>query len=102
MERVHNLNTNCEICKKMYRPSCSMKNHPREYVEPTELHQCPHCPFKSSKGQLISKGLFGVIVSTKKTTTMLNSPLLSKYYRRSLVLWKGTCARKAQKPVTLP
>ena len=27
---------------------------------------------------------------------------LSKYYRRLLVLWKGTCAPKAQKPVTLP
>ena len=26
----------------------------------------------------------------------------SKYYRRLLVLWKGTCAPKAQKPVTLP
>ena len=26
----------------------------------------------------------------------------SKHYRRLLVLWKGTCAPKAQKPVTLP
>ena len=27
---------------------------------------------------------------------------VSKHYRRLLVLWKGTCAPKAQKPVTLP
>ena len=27
---------------------------------------------------------------------------ISKHYRRLLVLWKGTCAPKAQKPVTLP
>ena len=65
MARVHNHNKNCETCKKMYRPSCSIKNHPWEYVEPTELHQCPHCPYKSSKGQLISKGLFGVVVSLR-------------------------------------
>ena len=26
----------------------------------------------------------------------------SKYYRRLLVLYNGTCAPKAQKPVTLP
>ena len=68
MERVHNRITNCELCKKMYRNVCSIKNHPREYVEPTELHQCQHCPFKSSKGQLISKGFFAVIVSTIKPT----------------------------------
>ena len=71
MARVHNRNKNCETCKKMYRRSCSIKNHPWEYVEPTELHQCPHCPYKSSKGQLISKGLFGVIVSTNKPTLFI-------------------------------
>jgi len=49
MARVHNLNTNCETCKKKYRPQCSINNHPREYVEPTEFHQCPHCPYKSAK-----------------------------------------------------
>ena len=49
MARVHNLNTNCETCKKKYRPQCSINNHPREYVEPTEFHQCPNCPYKSAK-----------------------------------------------------
>ena len=79
MARVHKRNTNCETCKKKYNTRCSINNHPREYVEPTEFHQCPHCTYKSPKGQLISKGLFGVIVSTKKPTIFLRiSALASK------------------------
>ena len=36
-----------------------------------------------------------------KNVSSQNRLNISKHYRRSLVLWKGTCAPKAQKPVTL-
>ena len=50
-----------------------------------------------------------VIIKTKQASgdrmlkfDQLYLNTISKHYRRLLVLWKGTCAPKAQKPVTLP
>ena len=57
MARVHNRNTNCETCNKKYNTRCSINNHPREYVEPTEFHQCPQCQYNTCRKSFLTKHL---------------------------------------------
>merc|ERR1719203_1343539 len=57
MARVHNRNTNCETCNKKYNTRCSINNHPREYVEPTEFHQCPQCQYNTCRKSFLTRHL---------------------------------------------
>ena len=57
MALVHNRSTYCGSCKMKYMSRCSINNHPREYGEPTEFHQCPQCPYKTGRKGNFTKHL---------------------------------------------
>ena len=63
----------CEQCSQVFLSENSLHNHiSNKHIKGPQKMHCEECN-QDFKGQLISKCIFGAIVSTKKTTIFLKN-----------------------------